>query len=144
MIENTCIIASKTVKKLKKEVTLIPKIDLKMSNLNGESEILLLDKTILHSYARGNKFVHAKNEFNTSDIGILKKGELKVIGSSESVILDLSTHTVLRKEIIDEYLSKYKFIAENVIVKTNNSLFLLLELDIEYCIENNISYQTAV
>ena len=144
MIENTCIIASKTVKKLKKEITLTPKVDLKMSNLNGESEILILDKTVLHSYAKGNKFVHSKNEFNTSDIGLLKKGELHVIGSSESVILDLSTHIVLRKEIIDDYLSKYKFIAENVIVKTNNSLLLLADLDIEYCIENNISYQKAV
>jgi long-subunit acyl-CoA synthetase (AMP-forming) len=120
MIENSCIIASKQYKTLKKEITLSPKISLKLANLGGESEILITDKTILHSYTKDNKFVHSREEFKTGDIGSLKKGELHILVSSESVILDIRTHTVLDKEIIDDYLSKFKFIAESVIVKKQN------------------------
>lgn len=144
MIENSCIIASKQYKTLKKEITLSPKISLKLANLGGESEILITDKTILHSYTKDNKFVHSKEEFKTGDIGSLKKGELHILGSSEAVILDIRTHTVLNKEIIDDYLSKFKFIAESVIVKKQNELFLLIDLDIEYCIEKKIVYQDIV
>ena len=109
MTESAEILASKSGKTIK-NTYLTPNVPLAITNASNIGEITFPTRFATLSY---------RDElYNSKDVGQMdKKGNIKVLGNSKSVIIDKSTNTVLDYDVIANVLIKYKQVMLLILIK---------------------------
>lgn len=136
MTESAEILASKSGKTIK-NTYLTPNVPLAITNASNIGEITFPTRFATLSY---------RDElYNSKDVGQMdKKGNIKVLGNSKSVIIDKSTNTVLDYDVIANVLIKYKQVGDAVVTEIDRKLYLFIDVDIDYCVNKNIYYPQVV